>query len=26
LAEVDQWFKDLVPVLPCETEMLDAKS
>ena len=26
LAEVDQWFKNLVPVLPCETEMLDAKS
>ncbi|PYT31377.1 MAG: hypothetical protein DMG57_05305 [Acidobacteria bacterium] len=26
LAEVDQWFEDLAPVLPCETEMLDAKS
>ena len=26
LAEVDQWFEGLAPVLPCETEMLDAKS
>jgi len=25
LAEVDQWFEGLAPVLPCETEMLDAK-
>src|SRR2546421_1367433 len=26
LAEVDQWFEGLAPVLPCETEMLDTKS
>lgn len=24
LAEVDQWFEDLAPVLPCETAMQDA--
>ncbi len=26
LAEVDEWFEGLAPVLPCETEMLDTKS